>query len=45
VTARIRDALRKLDERHPELAAHLRETVSTGATCSYTPTTQLTWRR
>ncbi|OKI36674.1 ATPase [Saccharothrix sp. CB00851] len=35
VTARIRDALRKLDGRHPGLAAHLRETVSTGATCVY----------
>ncbi|MDQ2586546.1 ATP-binding protein [Saccharothrix yanglingensis] len=35
VTARIRDTLRKLDARHPELAAHLRETVSTGATCVY----------
>ncbi|WP_158846070.1 ATP-binding protein [Saccharothrix deserti] len=35
VTARIRDTLRKLDERHPDLAAHLRETVSTGATCVY----------
>ena len=37
VTARIRDTLRKLDERHPELAAHLRETVSTGSTCRYSP--------
>ena len=35
VTARIRDTLRKLDARHPGLAAHLRETVSTGATCVY----------
>ncbi len=35
VTARIRDTLRKLDDRHPGLAAHLRETVSTGATCVY----------
>ncbi|MFD7654129.1 ATP-binding protein [Actinosynnema sp. NPDC059797] len=35
VTARIRDALRKLDARHPGLAAHLRETVSTGTTCVY----------
>ncbi|GAA1337071.1 hypothetical protein GCM10009660_18520 [Catellatospora bangladeshensis] len=35
VTARIRDALRKLDERHPRLASHLREHVSTGATCVY----------
>ncbi|CCH30701.1 AAA family ATPase [Actinosynnema sp. NPDC047251] len=35
VTARIRDALRKLADRHPELAAHLREHVSTGSTCVY----------
>ncbi|WP_433273517.1 ATP-binding protein [Actinosynnema sp. CS-041913] len=35
VTARIRDTLRKLDERHPGLASHLREHVSTGATCVY----------
>ncbi|MFG3254455.1 AAA family ATPase [Streptomyces sp. NPDC048172] len=35
VTARIRHALRRLGQRHPELAAHLRETVSTGATCCY----------
>jgi hypothetical protein len=37
VTARIRDTLRKLDVRHPELAAHLRATVSTGASCCYRP--------
>ncbi|WP_049566983.1 ATP-binding protein [Streptomyces sp. SBT349] len=37
VTARIRDALRRLDERHPELAAHLRSTVTTGAMCAYRP--------
>ncbi|MBC6457389.1 ATP-binding protein [Actinomadura sp. HBU206391] len=44
VTARIRDTLRKLDERHPELAAHLRATVSTGATCAYRPDGETTWR-
>ena len=44
VTARIRDTLRKLDERHPELAAHLRAAVSTGATCSYQPDREITWR-
>lgn len=44
VTARIRDALRKLDQRHPELAAHLRATVSTGATCGYRPDSEITWR-
>jgi hypothetical protein len=37
VTARIRDTLRKLDESHPGLAAHLRATVSTGAACVYRP--------
>lgn len=37
VTARIRDTLRKLDSLHPELAAHLRESVTTGTTCAYRP--------
>ncbi|MEV4835726.1 AAA family ATPase [Nonomuraea sp. NPDC049486] len=44
VTARIRDVLRKLDRAHPELAAHLRATVSTGSTCRYQPDTPITWR-
>jgi hypothetical protein len=44
VTARIRDALRKLDQRHPELAAHLRAAVSTGATCRYQPDRAIDWR-
>ncbi|GAB2572351.1 hypothetical protein GCM10027168_01370 [Streptomyces capparidis] len=44
VTARIRDTLRRLDERHPELAAHLREAVSTGATCRYQPPERVEWR-
>ncbi|WP_328423979.1 AAA family ATPase [Micromonospora sp. NBC_00389] len=44
VTARIRDTLRKLDERHPALASHLREAVSTGSTCRYLPTQPLRWR-
>lgn len=37
VTNRIRNTLRQLDQRHPELAAHLRASVSTGATCRYQP--------
>lgn len=45
VTARIRDTLRKLDDRHPELAVHLRATVSTGVTCRYQPEREITWRR
>ncbi|GAB3711308.1 ATP-binding protein [Nocardiopsis nanhaiensis] len=44
VTARIRDTLGRLDRRHPELAAHLRESVSTGAHCSYRPDTRPRWR-
>jgi len=43
VTARIRDTLRKIDDRHPELATHLRAAVSTGAMCRYTPTEAVTW--
>jgi hypothetical protein len=44
VTGRIRDTLRRLDRRHPELAAHLNATVSTGATCAYRPEREVTWR-
>ncbi|GAA2875053.1 AAA family ATPase [Nonomuraea rubra] len=44
VTARIRDTLRKLDHAHPELAAHLRASVSTGSTCGYRPQEEITWR-
>ncbi|MFI6293179.1 ATP-binding protein [Nonomuraea sp. NPDC050790] len=43
VTNRIRNTLRQLDERHPELAAHLRATISTGATCRYQPPDPITW--
>ncbi|NED98794.1 ATP-binding protein [Phytoactinopolyspora halotolerans] len=45
VTARIRDTLRRLDDRHPELAEHLRSSVSTGIACSYRPDTQIHWSR
>ncbi|MGW4798864.1 hypothetical protein ACWEPC_41260, partial [Nonomuraea sp. NPDC004297] len=44
VTARIRDTLRKLDQAHPELAAHLRASVSTGSTCRYRPAEEIAWR-
>lgn len=37
VTNRIRNTLKKIEESHPALAAHLRETVATGASCSYRP--------
>jgi tetratricopeptide (TPR) repeat protein len=44
VTARIRDTLRKLDHRHPDLATHLRATISTGTTCMYRPDPAPDWR-
>ncbi|MGW0535615.1 ATP-binding protein [Streptomyces sp. NPDC003032] len=44
VTARMRDTLRKLDQLHPELAAHLRRTLSTGTMCRYTPERDLRWK-
>jgi hypothetical protein len=37
VTARIRDAIRRITEAHPELGAHLDRTVHTGAICRYEP--------
>lgn len=43
VTARIRDTLRRLDDRHPELAQHLQATVSTGVMCRYRPGTDVRW--
>ncbi|MFC3455483.1 AAA family ATPase [Amycolatopsis speibonae] len=45
VTARIRDTLRKLDDRHPALATHLRETVTTGSTCTYRADPAVRWLR
>lgn len=44
VTARIRDTLRRLDELHPELAAHLRGSVTTGTACGYHPDRPVPWR-
>ncbi|MEU3766808.1 AAA family ATPase [Amycolatopsis keratiniphila] len=44
VTARIRDTLRKLDEQHPALAAHLRASVTTGSSCRYAPEEKVPWR-
>jgi hypothetical protein len=43
VTARIRDTLRRLDDRHPALATHLRACVHTGARCVYVPAEPVRW--
>jgi len=42
-TARIRDALARLDAAHPTLAAHLRESLTTGTWCAYTPRAPIDW--
>jgi hypothetical protein len=44
VTARIRDVIGRLEPVHPALAGHLRESVTTGTRCSYSPPTPVTWR-
>jgi hypothetical protein len=43
VTARIRDVLRRLEDRHPELAAHLNASISTGSWCRYEPDPGVSW--
>ncbi|MGD9530690.1 MAG: hypothetical protein AB7V44_28435, partial [Pseudonocardia sp.] len=44
VTARIRDALGRIDHEHPALAAHLRASVRTGTSCRYDPPEPVRWR-
>jgi tetratricopeptide (TPR) repeat protein len=44
VTARIRDVIGRLERVHPALASHLRESVTTGIRCSYSPPTPVSWR-
>ncbi|MFG3106267.1 ATP-binding protein [Streptomyces tendae] len=45
VTERIRNALRRLDRRHPALAQHLRESLVTGSACRYAPREPMRWER
>jgi hypothetical protein len=44
VTARIKDALRRIEERHPALGVHLQQSISTGNYCSYRPAEPMRWR-
>ncbi|WP_029900170.1 ATP-binding protein [Nocardia brasiliensis] len=44
VSARVRDTLRRIDRIHPELAEHLRATVSLGLVCRYQPQRDISWR-
>ncbi|BCK59106.1 ATP-binding protein [Nocardia wallacei] len=43
VSARVRDSLRRIDRLHPELAEHLRASISLGLTCRYQPHREITW--
>ena len=43
VTARIRDALRRIEAAHPALGAHLQRSVSTGYLCCYRPEVPTSW--
>jgi len=43
VTARIRDTIRRIAERHPALGAHLQQAVTTGRGCSYRPAEPVRW--
>jgi tetratricopeptide (TPR) repeat protein len=43
VTARVRDAIRRVRLVHPELGAHLDRSVRTGTHCCYQPVEPLTW--
>jgi hypothetical protein len=43
VTARIRDAIARIERVHPELGANLRASVTTGTWCAYTPAGPATW--
>jgi hypothetical protein len=44
VAMRISTALKAIETVHPELARHLRNSVSTGRFCSYRPDQELTWQ-
>ena len=43
VTARIRDAIGRIERAHPELGRHLRASIVTGTRCSYRPAETVRW--
>ena len=43
VTARIRDAIGRIERVHPELGRHLRASIVTGARCAYRPAETVRW--
>ena len=43
VTARIRDAIGRIERAHPELGRHLRVSIFTGTRCAYRPAETVRW--
>jgi hypothetical protein len=43
VTARIRDAMSRIERVHPELGRHLRASIVTGTRCAYRPAETVRW--
>ncbi|HEX8859170.1 MAG TPA: ATPase, partial [Actinomycetes bacterium] len=43
VTARIRDAVGRIERVHPALGAHLRASITTGTWCGYSPASPTSW--
>ncbi|MTI40198.1 tetratricopeptide repeat protein [Fulvivirga lutimaris] len=43
VTWRIRSAIKKINEAHPELARHLKNSIKTGTECLYQPEEKIEW--
>ncbi len=43
VTARIRDAIGRIERAHPELGRHLRASIVTGMRCAYRPAETVRW--
>lgn len=44
VTARLRDAIRRIEKVHPSLGRHLQRSVRTGTFCVYDPDPPIDWR-
>lgn len=44
VTWRIRSAIKKIGEAHPELGRHLERSIRTGTFCEYSPEVPVSWR-
>jgi hypothetical protein len=43
VTERIRAAIRRIEQAHPQMGRHLRHSIHTGAFCSYRPEATTDW--